>query len=219
MLIDCPECGQKVSDQARACPQCLRPIAAAAKPADLAIPVSQRRGRSSVFCGVAFVMLVLAALSPRILVVVPVGLTVVLAAISLVRRERLAMLSLIVIGLAVWLAYEATSEMSAIISETPSVENLDSAEVADWNWHADPIFGSRGTIKWNVEVHNKSTRNIRSAKVEFTTYDGGGKLVASTFAFVDAIPAGGTRGANSFADLYGTEKTALVRLSTVQYER
>jgi hypothetical protein len=192
------------------------PIAAVAA---VAAPVLQRRGRSSVFCGVAFVMLVLAALSPRILVIVPVGLTVVLAAISLVRRERLAMLSLIVIGLAVWLAYEATSEMSTIISETPSAEDLDSVEVADWNWHADPLFGSRGTIKWNVEVHNKSTRNMRSVKVEFTTYDAGGKLVASTFAFVDAIPAGGTRGANSFAELYGTEKTAKVQPSTIQYER
>ena len=61
-------------------------------------------------------MLVLAAMSPRILVTIPVGLTVILAAISLVRRERLAMLSLIVIGLALWLAYEATNEMSVIMA-------------------------------------------------------------------------------------------------------
>jgi hypothetical protein len=225
MLIDCPECGQKVSDQAGSCPQCGHPIAAAvAKPAAVD---SHRRGRSSVFCGAAFVMLVLAAMSPRILVTIPVGLTVILAAISLVRRERLAMLSLIVIGLALWLAYEATNEMSvimagtpsAVISETPAAEDLGSVEIADWNWHADPLFGSRGTIKWNVEVHNRSTRNIRSVKVEFTTYDKGGKLVASTFAFVEAIPAGATRGTNSFADLYGTEKTATVQPSTVQYER
>ena len=34
MLIDCPECGQKVSDQAGSCPRCGHPIAAAvAKPA------------------------------------------------------------------------------------------------------------------------------------------------------------------------------------------
>lgn len=172
-------------------------------------------------------MLVLAALSPRILVTIPVGLTVILAAISLVRRERLAMLSLIVIGLALWLAYEATSEMSAImagtpsavVSEAPAAEDLGSVEIADWNWHADPPFGTHGTIKWNVEVHNKSTRNIRSVKVDFTTYDKSGKLVASTFAFLEAIPAGATRGTNSFADLYGTEKTASVQPSTVHYER
>jgi hypothetical protein len=219
MLIDCPECGQKISDQAGACPKCGHPVAALAKPAAVAPSVSQRRARSSVFCGIAFVMLVLAALSPRILVVVPVALTVVLAAISLVRRERLAMLSLIVIGLAVWLAYEATSEMSAITSGTPSAEDLASVEIADWNWHADPSYGSHGTVRWNVEVRNKSTRNVRSARVEFATYDAEGKLVTSTFTYVDAIPAGGTRGDNSFAEFYGTEKTAKTRLSSVQYEQ
>ncbi len=99
----------------------------------------------------------------------------------------------------------------------PSTSNLTAAEIVDWNWQKDPTFGSRGTIKWNVAVRNKSNQNIQNVKVEFTTYDKAGRLVSSTFAFVSAIPPGQSRSTNSFADLYGTEATARVHLGEVYF--
>jgi hypothetical protein len=90
--------------------------------------------------------------------------------------------------------------------------DLPAVEIASWNWRKDPSWGSNGIIHWTVEVKNKSDRNIESAKIEFSTYDAKNKIVSSTFAFVDAIAAGGARAAESFADLYGTEAAAHVQV-------
>jgi len=98
-----------------------------------------------------------------------------------------------------------------------SAANLDAAGIVGWNWRKDPNFGTHGVIKWNVEVQNKSTRNISSVRVEFTSYDKTGKLVASTFAYVHAIPPGQSRADQSFADLYGTEDRANVRIAEVTF--
>jgi hypothetical protein len=98
-----------------------------------------------------------------------------------------------------------------------SAVSTDAAEVVSWNWRPDPNFGSRGTIRWNVEIRNKSDRNIRSVKVQFSTYDSTGSLIASTFTFVDAIPPGDTRSGSSFADWYRTEKNATVKIAEVYF--
>jgi hypothetical protein len=68
-------------------------------------------------------------------------------------------------------------------------QNLETAEIVDWNWSSDPDFGSNGAIKWNVQVRNKSAKPMSLVKVEFTTYDKAGKLIASDFTYVQAIPA------------------------------
>jgi hypothetical protein len=97
--------------------------------------------------------------------------------------------------------------------------HLDAAEITDWNWQKDPDFGTDGTIKWNVQVRNKSSANIESIKVDFITYDKEGKLVASSFTYLHAIPPGEARTRKSYADLYMTEARAVVQISEVRLAR
>ena len=80
----------------------------------------------------------------------------------------------------------------------------------------DPTFGEHGTIKWNVLVQNKTNKPLSAVKVDFTSYDASGKILASTFTYVNAVPPGGTQSAKSFADLYGGEATADVKISEVR---
>jgi hypothetical protein len=141
-------------------------------------------------------------------------ITVGIAVISLFRKERGRAGAVIVIVLAIGLVLLNAADMQA-----PTTSNLSSAEVVDWNWQKDPTFGGHGTIKWNVEVRNKSTQNISNVKVGFATYDDQRKLVASTFTYVQAIPAGQTRTENGYADLYGTEQKAMVQIQEVNFAR
>ena len=113
----------------------------------------------------------------------------------------------------------AFSETGTVIPGGGSSSNLAAAEIIGWNWRKDPSFGTKGTIKWNVQVRNKSSENISSVKVEFTTFDKSGKLVASTFTYVSAIPPSQTRSSESFADLYMTEDTATVQIADVRFSR
>jgi hypothetical protein len=68
-----------------------------------------------------------------------------------------------------------------------------------------------------VEVKNKSQRNISTVRVNFTSYDGQGKLITSTFTYVHAIPSGETRSDDSYADLYGMEQTANAQITEVRF--
>jgi len=154
----------------------------------------------------------LAFTTPRLLLFFPIMGALAFAVMALFRKERAPGLAVITIVAALGLVALNQADLTA-----PTSSNLQAAEIADWNWQKDPTFGGRGTIKWNVVVRNKSDQNIRNAKVEFTTYDKNGKLVASTFAFVDAIPPGQSRSTNSFADFYGTEVTAKTQLGEVYF--
>lgn len=138
-------------------------------------------------------------------------ITIGLAVIALTRREAGRVVAGIVIVLAIGLLFLSSTDA------TTSTSNLDAAEVVDWNWEKDRDFGTNGTVKWNVVVRNKSDRPIDMAKVEFTTYDSGGRLLDSTFTFVEAIPPGESRSADSYADLYGSESRAEVKLASVSF--
>jgi len=98
-----------------------------------------------------------------------------------------------------------------------SLRNLSAAEITQWNWRKDPTFGTKGAIRWNVEVRNKSSKNLESVKVEFTTFDRNNKLIATTFSYVSAIPPGETRSDASFADIFGTEESATIKISGVRF--
>jgi hypothetical protein len=93
----------------------------------------------------------------------------------------------------------------------------DVAGIADWNWELQPDFGTRGAVKWNVLVLNKSARNLKGVKVQFVTYDEAGALVSSDYTYVMTVPAGQTRAGLSHADLYGTEASATVEITEVYY--
>ncbi len=211
MLIECPECKRQVSDQAERCPHCGHPLKSLKAPM-----VTAKVQRAPVFVILAAIAFVLSLVTPRLLLTFPLMLTFACAVISLFRKEKGRIGAAVVFVLAIGLLLANETITTSSTSGT-SARNLESAEITDWNWIKDPTFGTKGTIKWNVQVRNKSSRNIRSVKVEFTTFDREGKLVATTFTFVDAIPSGQMRAANSFADFYRTEQRATVRISDVMF--
>jgi hypothetical protein len=178
------------------------------------LPSERSERRSPVFLIIGVCALGLSLATPRILLFFPIMVTLASSVVALFRQERGRGAALIVICFAVGLVVLNGYDLGA-----PSTSNLGAAEIADWNWAKDPTFGGRGTIKWNVSVRNKSSQYIRNVKVELTTYDKNGKLVSSTFAFVEAIPPDQSRSTNSFADLYGTESTAKVQLGEVYFAK
>lgn len=215
MLIKCPECDHEVSDSAPACPHCGFALAKA-EPRLAPAPHPPERMRPEKGRPPLFVLLSGAALfacffSPRFLVFLPVMITIGLAVIALTRREAGRVVAGIVIVLAIGLLFLSSTD------STTSALNLDAAEVVDWNWEKDAGFGTKGAVKWNVVVRNKSDRPISMVKVEFTTYDSSGRLLDSTFTYVTAIPAGESRSADSYADYYGSESRADVKLGSVSF--
>lgn len=171
-----------------------------------------------IFLVLSIIALVLTLNTPRLLLFFPLMGTLGCAAISLIRREKgwPGALIVLLLGIGLWAVGEMGSGVSTAGLSSPK---LDAAEIVDFNWRKDRNFGTRGTIKWNVQVRNKTSQNLSSVKVEFTTYDGSGKLVASTFTYVSAIPAGETRATESYADLYGTEQRANAVIADVRFAR
>jgi len=103
-------------------------------------------------------------------------------------------------------------------NESNSVtNNLNSASISDWNWSKDYDFGTKGVIKWNVEVSNNSNKYIEYVTVEFATYDKDNRLVSSNFTFIKAIPPHNSRTESSYADLYRTEKDAKIKITKVKF--
>jgi hypothetical protein len=215
MLIECPECKRQVSDQAEACPQCGHPI----RPAAVGeIAQATVKGRNApVFLVLGSIALVLSLCTPRLLLFFPIMGTLGCAAISLLRREQGRVGGILVLVFGIGLL--AFSEVGTTIPGAVGSSNLAAAEIVGWNWRKDPSFGTHGTIKWNVQIRNKSSENISSAKVEFTTFDKAGKLIATAFNYIDAIPPGQTRSGESYADLYMTEDTATVQIADVSFSR
>jgi len=208
MLITCPECNREISDQAQTCPHCGRPLKSASK-SDHLVAVATRR--KPIFVIIAAGALVLSLFTPRLLLFFPLMTTFACAVTSLFRKEtgRIGAVAVLVLGFCLLLLSETGGPNSRVAT--------NAAEISNWNWRADPSFGNRGTIKWNVEVRNRSSRNIRNVRVEFSTYDSDGKPVGTTFTFVSAIPPGQTRADASYADLYRTEKTAAVKIVDVNF--
>jgi len=221
VLIDCPECKKQVSDQAQTCPHCGVTLKVIAKPKEAAQPIWL------VIAAIAFVVLLF---TPRLLATFPVLLALVASAISLFRGERyskgaagtvLALTLLVMFG-----TYypsmrggDTTASSPSSFSTTVTDDGTSSAEIVDWNWAKDPNFGGDGAVIWNVQIKNTSDRNIAAVRVQLTTYDAAGKLVTSDDTYVNAIPPGGTGSGKAYADYYGTEDKAEVRVVDVRFAR
>jgi DNA-directed RNA polymerase subunit RPC12/RpoP len=213
MLIKCPECNREISDQADNCPHCGHPINLAPKGPPQVRNVDRN---APIFLVISVVALGLSLFTPRLLLFFPIMGTLGSAGVSIVRKEKGLAGSIIVIVLGLGLLVLSESSLVAPGS-IGNASNLDAAEIVQSNWRKDPTFGTRGTIKWNVQVKNKSDHNISSVRVEFTTFDKAGALVATTFTYISAIPPGQNRSESSFADLYGTEERAALRITSVRF--
>jgi zinc-ribbon domain len=212
MLIECPECKSLVSDQAPTCPTC--GIVIAKTDAKASPPPTVATSRAPVFTIIAVVALFLGLLTPRILLFFPIMLSVGSGVVGFARNERWRFAGVIAGVAAIGLVLLSSADMAA-----PTTSNLSSAQLVSWNWTRDRDFGTRGTIKWNVLVKNVSDKAIESVKVNFTSYDANGQVLASTFTFVEAIPPGDTRSADSFADLYGNEANADAKIVEVRFSQ
>jgi hypothetical protein len=219
MLVNCSECRKEISDQAESCPHCGHPLRKVASE-----PPSGTQKDGAPFLIFATIALVISLFSNQALV--PAMATIGFAAASLLRSEKWRPGAGIVlaVGIILFVAVATVQTPASTTAVTSSATrasrgHTDAVEIADWNWLKDPNFGTRGTIKWNVQVRNKGSENIESVKVEFTTYDGTGKLIATTFTYVSAIPPGEVRASSSFADLYGTESRATTQIAGVRVAR
>jgi zinc-ribbon domain len=212
MLIECPECKKSVSDQAPNCPSCgfviAKPEVKASPPPALAT------SRAPAFTIIAVVALFLGLFTPRILLFFPIMLSIGAAVAGFARKEPFRLAGVAAGVAAIGLLFLSSADMAA-----PTTSNLESAQLVTWNWVRDRDFGTHGTIKWNVLVKNISDKPIESVKVNFTSYDANGHILASTFTFVEAIPPGETRSSESYADLYGNETTADAKISEVRFSQ
>lgn len=209
-LIKCSECNNDISSNADSCPHCGNPILKKNQTTkiDQAAPI---------FLGLSIVGLFILFSTPVFLVFIPLIFTLGCAVTSLIRKEKAKLLAICVLILTV-LIWVGTQKSSGLSSN--SVSQVESStKIINSTWSADPEFGTKGTIKWAVEVKNISDKHIQNAKVEFTTYDKSGKLVSSDFSYVSAIPAGESRSKESYADLYGIEETAAFKISEVHFAK
>ena len=211
MLQNCSECGKEVSSATAACPNCGHPLAATEKPTPTFAPSARP---APVFSIIAVCAVLFGFVTPMILAWFPMTAGAACGLIGAVRGERPRWLP---IGSAVTAILMFFVVASGTGHHGVGGRKLSAAKIESWNWNIDPSFGTKGTVKWNVAVTNTSERAISMARVEFSTYDANGKLLASTFTFVHAIPAGETRTADSFAHYYGNEKDAKIALSDVDY--
>ena len=115
----------------------------------------------------------------------------------------------ILLGVVFLLPLSASAQVSAPNS---------AAEIQDWRWYKDSDFGTDGAVRWVVEVENTSTRTIHQAEVQLTTYDESGDVVSSDFGIVNSIAPGDSASTKEYADYYGTEEKARVRIERVYFE-
>jgi len=85
-------------------------------------------------------------------------------------------------------------------------------EIVSWNWKIDSDFGTKGVIKWNVEIKNNTDKYLNYVRVELTTYDSSGRIVCSTGTYVNNISPYGKGSDSSYADYYRTEKRANIKI-------
>lgn len=212
MLTSCPECKESVSTSACTCPHCGYVLA----PSGGADFVSPRTGRRPpIFLVLAVLSFVVTLFTPRLLVFFPVLTTLAFCVVSLFRRERFRLLPWLILGSTVLLLFSNTSSLDSGATR----QNLSAVEIVSWHWTPDPGFGVDGAVKWTVQLRNQSNRYIDNVEVELTTYDAAGNLITTHSTYVSAIPPGGTRSDESYADYYGTESNARIQVTGVNFAR
>jgi hypothetical protein len=216
MLRECPECKGTVSDQANACPRCGYPLVQQGQQSQFETK-SPPSAHSPVFMVLGLVGLFVSLFTPRLIVTLPVLGTLCCATISLIRREQARVVSVLVLLAAGGLLLFSGFDTSVGLDANKAAAALKSVEVVNWTWKKDPSFGTKGTIRWQAQLRNISRQYIASARVELTTYDAAGKLVATAFSYVSAIPPGETRSEESFAAYYRTEESAKLQVTDVRF--
>ena len=104
--------------------------------------------------------------------------------------------------------YKKTYIYSELLHDNP----LPPVEISSWNWYKDPDFGFDGAVIWNVQVRNNTRKYIEYVVLEFSTYDVNDNLITSSTAAVVKLSPGGYGAAKSYAEYFGPEKYARIRI-------
>jgi hypothetical protein len=106
------------------------------------------------------------------------------------------------------------TEDRAVVAQF-STTTSTTVQVTSSAFYPDPEFGGEGAVIWVAEVQNTGSETIESARIEFTSHDASGTVLASDFTFVGPIPPGETRAGESFAEYRGTEASVEVEVGEV----
>jgi hypothetical protein len=175
MLIECPECKHQISDSALSCPNCgkpnnLQPVAisnAAEKspeqttvkgstgsepPAAASFEIADLRKMPG-FAVAAGIVFVFCLFTPRILLTLPAAACVVLAVVSVVRKENPRWLSIVIGVMAIALVIMNSAELSSIQRQFQTAGSDTPGTVAvarNLNWQYQSSKDEmRGTVsKW-----------------------------------------------------------------------
>jgi hypothetical protein len=182
-----------------------------------AVPVSKAFPIFTVLAGLFFIACLM---SPMLLITLPVMLTLGMAAVAMFRREAPRWLSPLIAVSTVLILFAASSHVSSIGDNLrgDNPEALAAASIAEWNWSVDPDFAGKGTIKWDVSVRNNSDKPLSTVKVELTTYDKNGSIISSDTTYLSSIAPGAKRNSSGYADYFGNEERADVRVLEARLE-
>lgn len=219
-IVKCKECGHEISTKAEACPQC-----------------GAKRKPSSMGCGGLIVVIFLAfVILTTIGIVVGPGdqpsgavrstspavvLTKYAHETVNIRQAQSAdspAVGRLVRGDAVQFG-SVSGEWGRLIDGRgfvylPVLENepVPAFEIVSSSWVRDPDFGGSGSVIYNVELRNNTSRYVENVRVEITTYDANGSIMTTDFTFVKGLAPGGTGSAKGYATYFGGEETARIRV-------
>ena len=214
MLNNCPACNGTISNQAITCPHCGHPLIEVSQTAR---PKEERSSTFTILSGIGFLVCLF---TPKLIVALPIFGTAICAVIAIFRKEPSRIVSGIILIITLGLLFSGESSVSSVgQSESSTDTSLSAVKIDDWNWIKDPDFAGKGTIHWNVKVSNVSDKYIDMVRVELTTFDQAGKLIATDYDYVNSIPPGSSRSEEGYADYYGTEKSANIQVTEVRFAR
>ncbi|MBA7519297.1 hypothetical protein ES705_11375 [subsurface metagenome] len=100
----------------------------------------------------------------------------------------------------------------------PSVSDIKvPVEIESWRWISDPNFAGDGAIKWMGVLKNNTDKYISNVKVELIVYDKSGKITTTDSTYSNPLAPSGTAAFDGYADYYGTEDKAGVRIIRINY--
>jgi hypothetical protein len=237
-LIRCPACGTQLSDTARVCPHCRRPILSGDR-RDLG-----RRGPGPAsIAGLTLVALALVAwlasladgggpasstrggagggpqsygftrYARRTLPVRTGAGERFPVRMQVVRGELLLAASPDTGGWVALLGHSPGDTIGFVPAEELRVDPLPPVEVESWSWRKDASGGDRGALVWTAVVRNNTMRYVPVARLALTSYDASGHVLDTSSAYVRGLRPGGTLSVRSHAPYVGVVKK--VRLEVV----
>lgn len=192
MLVKCPECSREISDSAPSCPHCgfvqkaafpdLKPGAASSRPAD----GGSRTPVTPIFLLAAGVAFFLALFTPRIVAVLPILGAVILAVVSLVRREPFKVAAFGVIVFSIGLFVLSSSDFSSHVAHPSTISGPDGAPALSFN--ATRCEQDSGYMIAEGTVTNNTTEALKDVAAVVSFNDASGKLVTSEDSLIEYNP-------------------------------